>query len=426
MKDNIQVVVNNELCFGCGTCNAVCPVNAIKIDFTSDGRLAPDVDSSACTRCGLCTEVCPGIDMKGRLTEKIDHTLTGQIESVLFGKSTDEEVFHNAQSGGAVTETLSYLFDTGKINAALVVVQERQKACFKIVESKQQLMEAQTSQYTPVDVVSGLPLLSKYKHVAVVGLPCHIEGIVLLKERFPNKYAHIEFLLGLICAGTQSQLTVDVVKNIAKKDIGEVLENEEVRWRQKKFSNYQRADIAIVGECGDVRMLDSNIRHTAKKYFTSPRCRLCFDKLNLYADIVYGDAWGVSGDDTKEGGNVIICRSEKGALLISEMAAANRLKCRPCPIEEIEKGQGMKKKQKTVKSMIALYREKSYQLPEWASSEVFGGASYISKDLRADVGSYWKRSKKPSDKIVREVTREIERQQLIARIKKLIKRTIRK
>lgn len=425
-EKNILTVVNNELCFGCGTCNVACPAKAIHMEFSSIGRLLPEVNENTCTQCGLCMKVCPGLDFSGRFSEKIEPTLLGETKKVLFGRSADEETFTNAQSGGATTETLAYLFDEGCINAALVVVQEKQHAKFRVVTTKQELYVSQTSQYTPVDLVSGLPLLKDYAHVAVVGLPCHLGGVVKLKEYYPNKFNNIEYLLGLICAGTQSQLTVDVVRCIGEKRVGKIAETEEIRWRQKKFSNYQRADIAIIAPDGKVRMLDKNIRHTAKHYFTSPRCKLCFDKMNLNADIVYGDAWGVSGVDAKNGGNVIICRTENGKNLIDEMAQKGRLVVRPCPIEEISKGQGMPKKKKMVDKMIYIYHQKSYQLPGWSKNNAFEKNRNNDNALQKEVDDYLSRSKKPSIVVVKEVAGKIKRQLFVKNFKKNFRKLIKK
>lgn len=425
-EKNIQTVVNNELCFGCGTCNVVCPAKAIRMEFSSMGRLLPEVNENTCIQCGLCLKVCPGIDGSGRLAEKIEPTLLGEVQGVLFARSADEETFANAQSGGATTETLAYLFDEDRIDAALVVVQEKQYSKYRVVKIKQDLYDSQTSQYTPVDLVSGLPLLKEFKHVAVVGTPCHLEGVVKLKEQFPDKYSNIEYMLGLICAGTQSQLTVDVVKRIAEKRIGQITENEEVRWRQKKFSNYKRADIAIVAPDGKVRMLDNNIRHTAKQYFTSPRCKLCFDKMNLYADIVYGDAWGVSGEDTKKGGNVIVCRTDKGKALIDEMISKGRLIGRPCPIEEVSKGQGMSKKKKTVDKMAYIYSQKTWMLPGWIKGDVFKASEKNAETLKKDVDNYMARSKRRPEKVVREIVKKINRQLMVMDIKKFLRKLIHK
>lgn len=425
-EKNIQTVVNNELCFGCGTCNVLCSAKAIRMEFSSMGRLLPKVNENTCTQCGLCLKVCPGIDLSGKLAEKIEPTLFGDVQEVLFARSTDEETFANAQSGGAITETLAFLFDKGRIDAALVVVQERHKAKYRVVTTKRDIYASQTSQYTPVDLVSGLPLLKDYQHVAVVGLPCHLEGIVKLKEQFPNKYTNINYLLGLICAGTQSQLTVDVLKCIGEKKIGKITDDEQIRWRQKKYSNYKRADIAILDSGGNVRMLDNNIRHAAKHYLSSPRCKLCFDKMNLYADVVFGDAWGVSGDDTKKGGNVIVCRTCKGKALIDDMMLRGRLIGRPCSIEEVSKGQGMTKKKKIVEKMAVLYGEKSWQLPMWIKGDVFK-ANYKNVDtLKKEIEEYMACSKRQSNKVVREISKKIKRELIIMDIRMFLRRIIHK
>ncbi len=423
---NIQIVVANELCFGCGTCNEVCPSKAIRMEFGSMGRLLPVVDDSLCTQCGLCSKLCPGIDITGALSEKIEATLLGDTQEVLMGRSADEETFNNSQSGGATTETLVFLFDEGKIDAALVVSQVNHVAKYRVVTSKQELLECQTSQYTPVDLISGLPLVKEFEHVAVVGTPCHIEGIVKLKKQFPKKYSNIDYMLGLICAGTQSQLVVDVVKAVGESRIGSITDEEQIKWRQKKYSNYKRADIAIVASDGSVRMLDNNIRHTSKQYLTTPRCKLCFDKMNLYADIVYGDAWGVSGEDIKNGSNVIICRTEKGQKLISEMVSKGRLLARPCPMEEIANGQGITKKKKTVEKMLCIYQEKGLLTPGWAKSDVFSRNVQNMDSLRKTVDEYLFSSKRDSSSVVKKITRIIKRQLAIMDFKKFLRKLIKK
>ena len=214
------------------------------------------------------------------------------------------------------------------------------------------------------------------------------------------------------------------MKRIGDKKIGKIAEDEQIRWRQKKYSNYKRADIAILGSDGNVRMLDNNIRHTAKHYLSSPRCKLCFDKMNLYADIVYGDAWGVSGEDTKKGGNVIVCRTDKGKVLIDEMMTKGRLVGRPCPIEEVSNGQGMTKKKKTVDKMSYIYGQKSWQLPGWIKGDVFKASEKNADALKRDVDNYIARSKRRPEKVVREVAKKINRQLVVVGFKKLLRKII--
>ena len=420
--DNIQATVDNELCFGCGSCQSLCPSQAIQMKFSALGRLLPSIDEGTCTHCGLCLKACPGIDVGGELAEADIASLMGNIDTFWFAKSTNKTIFDNAQSGGGVTETLSYLFDTQRIDAALVVGQERHKAAAKVVTEKSGLLSCQSSQYTPVSLDSELEALANYEHVAVVGLPCHIEGITKLKKAFPDKYSNIVYLIGLICAGTLAQSCVEVTKNIGEPEIGEIKETDTIYWRSKKYSDYKRSDIAIVGIDDSHRILDNHIRHLAKHQLTAPRCRLCFDKMNLFSDITFGDCWGVSGEDTKDGGNVILCRTAESSALIAEMAQQGRLSCRPCTLDEIKHGQGLSQKKNTVEKMLSVYRAKGLQTPGWAKA--FTASATTDKQLTKEVDDYMARDNGDSAKAVDNITAKVKKQLFFKKITGKIRKAI--
>ena len=348
----IKPIVEYNYCSGCGTCNGICPAHAIHMGFTTLGRLVPVIDETVCVNCGLCLKACPSNELTETMNSAFDPELMGHVESAIFAKSSDKSIFDNAQSGGAVTATLAYLFDHGRIDAALVVGQEHQKAQYRIVNTKQELFDYQSSQYTPVDLNSALPELAKFEHVAVVGLPCHIEGIVKLKELFPERYKNIEYLLGLICGGVLAQSCVEVVKRIAEETVGPVDNDTRIYWRLRKYSNYKQAKIAFVDGQDSVRTIDNNIRLSCKVHLTPPRCRGCLDKMNQFCDIVFGDSWGITGNDAKGGGSVIITRNAKGQALIDEMMASGCLTGRPCPVSEIAKGQHLAEKRKAKAGIV--------------------------------------------------------------------------
>lgn len=395
-ENTIKTVVDSNRCSGCGTCNAICPAHAIHMEFTTLGRLVPLIDEAACIHCGLCLKACPGNELTETMNSAFDPELMGHVESALFAKSSDQGVFNNAQSGGAVTATLAYLFDQGRIDAALTVGQEQQKAQYRIVTTKQELSDCQSSQYTPVDLNSALPLLNNYDHVAVVGLPCHIEGIVKLKELFPERYHNIEYLLGLICGGVLAQSCVEVVKRIAEKTFGPIANDTRIYWRLRKYSNYKQAKIAFVDGQDSVKTIDNNVRLSCKVHLTPPRCRVCLDKMNQFCDIVFGDSWGIIGNDTKGGGSVIITRNAKGLALVNEMMACGSLTGRPCPVSEIAKGQHLAEKRQD----LALVHKK-------------------------EIGTFLKREKGSTEEAVATISKKVSRRaawkRFTGKIRKLLK-----
>ncbi len=47
--------INNDVCLGCGACEAECPVSAIAVN--EEGKYVIDPDT--CVECGACAGVCP-------------------------------------------------------------------------------------------------------------------------------------------------------------------------------------------------------------------------------------------------------------------------------------------------------------------------------------------------------------------------------
>ncbi len=48
-------MINSKKCIGCGTCLAICPVEAIK--FNQEGKA--QINESVCVKCGACQSSCP-------------------------------------------------------------------------------------------------------------------------------------------------------------------------------------------------------------------------------------------------------------------------------------------------------------------------------------------------------------------------------
>ena len=81
--------VQTELCFGCGSCAAVCPVKAINMVRDKYGFLRPQVDEKICVNCNQCVEHCPV------LTRKIQRA---PVKKAVVVRADGAE---NSASGGA-------------------------------------------------------------------------------------------------------------------------------------------------------------------------------------------------------------------------------------------------------------------------------------------------------------------------------------
>jgi len=63
-----MIHVKDNKCDYCGTCVAVCPVDAIEL-LEADIRIDPDT----CTECDLCVWVCPIDVLEAVETEETNH-----------------------------------------------------------------------------------------------------------------------------------------------------------------------------------------------------------------------------------------------------------------------------------------------------------------------------------------------------------------
>lgn len=361
-SNSIIQVTDNQLCFGCGACQTSCAKEAISLSFSSTGRLLPHIDETLCNNCGVCLNVCPGIDIKKEIVNGSTDPFKGNIKGIYVGKSNNPTIYNNAQSGGITTEILTCLFEKGLIDAALVARMDfgdDLKGKAVIITNPEDLIACQKSIYTPINLLGNLKETFKYKRIVIVGLPCHLQGIIKLKNLFPKKYAHILYLIGLICDRTLSQGVVDVI-----------LENEKtitppykIHYRDKHSPNYKRANMLISSENGERKTIQSSLRHSLKQYFTPPRCKICFDKMNTQADIVLGDPWGMKNIDWENGESLVITRTQEGNKLIESLIADERISLVHAKWEDVYVGQGIEQRKKSIFTNLKKYESLNLKPP---------------------------------------------------------------
>lgn len=303
---NIKYISDQYMCSACGACAAICPKDSISFKKTSLGRLYPIV-SNTCVDCGLCVKVCPSFIADKKKPEY--YSLNKRY--VVTGKSSFLNYQLNGQSGGAVTSVLTFLFSSGKIDAALLCrpVANGDGMPY-LLTNVSQLSECQKSIYTPVPLLSDCLRLRSFKSVAVVGLPCHLSG---LRKIMALKNIPVKYMLGLICDGNLCGGVSDGISSFFK------VTDAHITWKDKNISGYyyHNAPVSVVDHKGDVYLLHQQTRIKLKQCFTPLRCWVCPDKLNISADLVFGDPWNLS-IDKKTGESLMIANTSLGEEILRE------------------------------------------------------------------------------------------------------------
>jgi coenzyme F420 hydrogenase subunit beta len=359
---SVKDVVNRHLCTQCGACVSACPVEAIEMREKPSGLLLPFVIDERCTACEECWRICSGRSIELNLPEHID-PFRGEVLGAYIGHAIDEEVRSAGQSGGVAGALLLFLLETGQVDVALTAAMPSDRSLRPktiLARSRHEILSAQGSKYCPIGINAALREVAADANVAAVGISCHIHGLhKLILEQNPMS-ANVRFKIGLFCDRTQLFTSIDMMSENAglkKKDI------LALKYRSKVRSGYP-GEVCFQMASGEDSFFPSSLRIDLKDYFTPPRCRLCFDKTNIFSDISIGDAWGISNID-KKGESVVIARNPKGANLLEEACRKGFLDLKPLDAEAIFKGQEIDQRRAHFAAYSDIWRLMGNIMPEY-------------------------------------------------------------
>jgi coenzyme F420 hydrogenase subunit beta len=352
-KQNISQVVSQKLCNTCGACFAVCSYNAIRYQETVGGYYFPVVNPEACTHCGLCFSVCPGINFSDRLFQRMpDDPFTGQALNAFVGKSTNKELFENSQSGGIVSALLVHAMESGRIKGAVTVSMEAgtpPRPVVRIARNRHEIYQSQKSKYCPVPLLCFFRDLEKEDGpMAVVGVSCQIHGLHNILDKMPKLGNKIAFTVGLVCDRVMTYAALDfLVDKSAIDNQTKVV----MHFRDKSISGYP-GNVHVFSNKGISVEIPSSVRIGIKDFFTPARCRICFDKMNVFSDITVGDPHGLKGVDRRMGESILVVRTKIGHEIVRDAQTFGALNIRPEDYIKIFEGQGINRKRKNWRGYI--------------------------------------------------------------------------
>lgn len=350
MRQTIQKVLDDHLCCNCGTCAGVCPQQAISMNLDKYSRVyEPQIDSDACNGCGICYNTCPGhhVDFKGFnkdiFGKEAEDIILGSYLKCFLGYATDSGVRYNASSGGVVTGLLIYALEQGIIDGALVTRMNRDRPWEPepfIAKTREEIIEASTSKYCPVPaniMIKELLGAQDDEKFAVVGLPCHIQGIRKAEQVYKKLRARVVLHIGLFCSHTDTFWQTDYLlksMDVSKDDL------RSIRYRGDGWPGTMSVQLRS-GKDLSVPYHKAIFPHVV--WFNAMnRCLYCCDLTAELADVSVGDPWIPEVMAREEiGQSLVLVRTEDAHNLVLRATRDERLDITPIPAEKVKESVSM-------------------------------------------------------------------------------------
>ena len=344
---NIEPIVKYDLCTQCGTCLAVCPVDAIKLKQHQKRGLIPIVDESICIGCRKCVKVCPGdrLDMdllQRQVFGKVPSDLLfGECLAIYSGYSNDPEFRYNGASGGAVSTILIQLLEQKIIDGALVVKMGCKRPLepeILIAKNRQEIMDAQQSKYIPVPLNAGLKSIldNPDKKYAMTALPCHLHGLRLLERLVPHLKDQIVLRIGLLCGFNPTLNSTKYLLNRAGVPDNKFNDIQKIKYRDGDWP----CGFRVLMKDGSDHFLYPIKEFLYSHYvFERQRCAMCRDHSAELADISVGDEWRLDIKNSAEGWSFIIPRTPIGQTILNQMVDQGHIYIEATTKEAILSGQ---------------------------------------------------------------------------------------
>jgi len=350
----VSQVVRDGLCTGCGTCVALCPVQAIKLTKNrAKGVFIPKIDENKCNFCGMCYKTCPGeeVDFEslnlGIFGKAPTNTLIGNYVKCYTGYAEDYRIRYNSSSGGLVPQLLIFALEEHMIDGALVTKMKTDDPLEPepfIATDRKEIVSSCGSKYCPVPVNVALReiLRLKNKRFAVVGLPCHIHGMRKVEATNDELRKRIILHIALFCSNAPNFLATEFLVRrlkIRKEDV------KSIKYRGRGWPG------SLTVELKDGRIISSPYPKYCDsgfgQYFCPERCKYCIDHTGELADISLGDAWlpRIMKED-KIGTSLIITRTAEAERFLEKAVSAKKINAEEIDANETLQSSTLSKKRR--------------------------------------------------------------------------------
>lgn len=312
--NNISFIENN--CFGCRSCEQVCPKSCIYIKPSDEGFLYPIVDETACVSCGLCLKACP--------VQQTEFHRNSPRAVYAFKNKDTQDVMYSASGGAADIAAKVILNQRGVVYGA--AYDESFVVRHIEVSNEQEKFKLQSSKYVQSDINDCYSrtkiALSSNRRVLFTGTPCQIAGLyAFLGGDSPNL-----FTIDLICHGVPSPKLFEKYMEFQRKDMGGDIIYYNFRSKEKRGWGTQYMIKTKTKAKTKSLFLDRYGKHFMEGDCYRESCYQCpYACIERVGDITVGDFWGIlkSNPDfySEKGVSSVFVNTDKGKKLFEQMGA---------------------------------------------------------------------------------------------------------
>jgi coenzyme F420-reducing hydrogenase beta subunit len=340
-------IVRSGLCIGCGSCAAGNPAAGVRWD--KHGFLKPSGPSEWFEAPSeYVTRHCPFAP--GAVNEDTiaiarfpsapsqDRSI-GRFEAAYVGQVCDDGFRPRGSSGGLTSWVAAELLRTGAVDGVAHVVPATSDNGrffeYRISRTAEALTGGAKSRYYPVELSAVLrEIRATPGRYVVVGIPCFIKAIHLLRASDPLIRDRITHTLGLFCGHQKSAAMVESFASQLKRELGQVRTLDYRIKDERRPANWYRVHLDL----RDGTSAEQDWWHLADGdwgagFFQNPACNWCDDVVAETADISFGDAWLEPYSSDGRGTNVVIARTAEMRDLIEFARQTRRLNLEPVGAE---------------------------------------------------------------------------------------------
>jgi coenzyme F420-reducing hydrogenase beta subunit len=330
-------VVAAGLCIGCGACAGADG----RLDWDRYGQLKPRGEWASKADAGFAS-ICPFSPgaaneddiAAGKFPEapRRDDRI-GRFEEAYVGHVAEEGFRAGGSSGGMVSWVAAELLRRGLIDGVAHVAPADPETDgrffrFRIARSQAEIQEGARSRYYPVELSQ---VLAEIRNVpgryAVVGVPCFVKAINLLRANDAVLRDRIAFTLGLFCGHMKSARFAESFAWQLGAPLDQVRAVEYRRKDPERPANWYTAHLTLADSSARWQdwwhLVDGD---WGAGFFQNSACNYCDDVVAETADVSFGDAWVEPYSSDGRGTNVVIVRSPEIHEIVAGAVRAARLK----------------------------------------------------------------------------------------------------